>query len=175
MKLIQCLVIILSVMVVASPVYAERYLSKAEFLDSVFGESNYEKRKLWLTGDLKAVAGEILKHDYHGLRISYWRGGTTTAWVLDEIGKERPITIGVAVASGKIQQVNILEFRESRGWEVRYPFFTEQFADVTLNEEKRLSKIIDGVTGATLSVRAVKKVAALALYFHSQVVNDSGA
>ena len=33
------------------------------------------------------------------------------------------------------------------------------------------NKSIDGITGATLSVWAVNKVAALALYYHSQAVN----
>jgi hypothetical protein len=35
---------------------------------------------------------------------------------LDEIGKELPITIGVAVESGAIHNVRVLEFRESRGY-----------------------------------------------------------
>ena len=74
--------------------------------------------------------------------------------------------------SGAIKLVRILEFRESRGWEVRYPFFTEQFAGVNLTPEYQLGKRIDGVTGATLSVRAVKKIAALALYLHSQVLEN---
>ncbi|MCV6604514.1 MAG: FMN-binding protein, partial [Porticoccaceae bacterium] len=70
-----------------------------------------------------------------------------------------------------IEQVKILEFRESRGWEVRYPFFTKQFIGVGLAHKKRyrLDSHIDGITGATLSVRAVKKVATLALFFHRQV------
>jgi hypothetical protein len=33
----------------------------------------------------------------------------------------------------------------------------------------KLNQNIDGITGATLSVWAVNKVAALALYYHSQI------
>lgn len=147
---------------------AEQYLSQEDFLSQAFDGAEYSKDKLWLTSTIKDKAKEILHHDYAGLRVSYWKSGTTTAWILDEIGKERPITIGIAVKDQQIKQVSILEFRESRGWEVRYPFFTEQFQGVNLTSDYELNKIIDGVTGATLSVRAVKKVAALALYLHSQ-------
>lgn len=154
-------------LVVGVPVHAEQYLSQEEFLAQAFSGAEYTKNKLWLTSAIKEKAKEILRHDYAGLRVSYWKSGNATAWIIDEIGKERPITIGVAVRDQQISQVSILEFRESRGWEVRYPFFTEQFEGVQLTDEHTLNKMIDGVTGATLSVRAVKKVAALALYLHS--------
>ncbi|HEX2138113.1 MAG TPA: FMN-binding protein, partial [Woeseiaceae bacterium] len=111
----------------------------------------------------------LLGHEYRSLRVRYWRQGDKTAWILDEIGKELPITIGVVVDGGAISEVRILEFREIRGWEVRYPFFTEQFRGAELTGSD-LSTDIDGITGATLSVGAVTRVAKAALYLHEQVV-----
>jgi Na+-transporting NADH:ubiquinone oxidoreductase subunit NqrC len=78
--------------------------------------------------------------------------------------------VGIVVNDNKIERINILIFRESRGWEVRYPFFTEQFTSATLTSKYQLDKGIDGISGATLSVNAVKKLAALALFFHQQLV-----
>ncbi|MCG8670819.1 MAG: FMN-binding protein [Pseudomonadales bacterium] len=147
---------------------AEQYMTQEAFLTAAFSGEAYKKQKLWLNKKMKQVAKQILKHDYNALRVRYWGAGHKTAWILEEIGKERPITIGVAVSNGQIDRVNILEFRESRGWEVRYPFFTEQFDAVGVDDEYTLTKNIDGISGATLSVRAVKKVAALALYLHTQ-------
>ncbi|WP_373098012.1 FMN-binding protein, partial [Zhongshania sp.] len=99
-----------------------------------------------------------------------------TAWILEEIGKEMPITIGVVVdldsADGKslaVSRVDILAFRESRGWEVRHDFFTEQFKGAVLVRDDILSQHIDGITGATLSVRAVKQVARIALLLADEV------
>ncbi len=63
----------------------------------------------------------------------------------------------------------MLEFRESRGWEVRYPFFTRQFEDARLNGKDRLDRDIDSITGATLSVHAVTRVARVALIMHDTV------
>jgi Na+-translocating ferredoxin:NAD+ oxidoreductase RnfG subunit len=62
-----------------------------------------------------------------------------------------------------------LAFRESRGWEIRYPFFTKQFDQVSLTQKQKLNKTIDNITGATLSVRAVRKLAQLALIYHARV------
>ena len=100
----------------------------------------------------------MLGHDFKSLRVRYWYDGAKSAWVLDEIGKEMPITIGVSVAAGAIDNVRVLEFRESRGWEVRYPFFTDPFTEAWLAPNERLDKKIDGITGATISSKAIANI-----------------
>jgi hypothetical protein len=56
-----------------------------------------------------------------------------------------------------------MEFRESRGWEIRYPFFTRQFSQLRLTNTGALSHGIDGISGATLSVKAATRSAKFAL------------
>ncbi len=73
------------------------------------------------------------------------------------------------VLAARIERVEVLAFRESRGWEIRYPFFTSQFSGLTLAPDGYLSQSVDGITGATLSVRAVERVARLALWLDAQV------
>jgi hypothetical protein len=102
------------------------------------------------------------------LRIRYWGEGSRTAWVLEEIGKVKPITVGLVINDDRLEKIRVLAFRESRGWEVRYPFFTDQFTGIGLNDDKQLNRSIDGISGATLSVRALEKLARLALYLHSR-------
>lgn len=140
-----------------------------DFLDKAFGKQNPTPQLLWLDKALKAQAEAILKHDFRGLRVRYWIADSRTVWILDEIGKELPISIGVVIADDKIQDISVLAFRESRGGEIRYPFFTNQFLGSQLNEELTLNQNIDGITGATLSVRAMTRIATLALLFHNQV------
>ena len=71
--------------------------------------------------------------------------------------------------AGRLERVKVLVFRESRGWEVRHPFFTDQFNEIGLTGELDLDRGIDGISGATLSVRALKKLARLALYLHTRI------
>jgi hypothetical protein len=148
--------------------YAEEYLSEQDFLSQQFAEVPAAKA-LWITGELKNLTAEILQHPPAKLRQRYWQSGTRSVWVMDEIGKEKPITVGIVVNNGVIELVKVLAFRESRGWEIRYPFFTKQFDQVSLTQKQKLNKTIDNITGATLSVRAVRKLAQLALIYHARV------
>ena len=131
---------------------------------------------LWLNKELKAQIVDILDHKYKGLRVRYWQheldNKRRTAWILDEIGKEKPITVGLVVNDQKIELVKVLVFRESRGWEVRYPFFTDQFADARLANGEQLDRPIDGITGATMSVAAVTRIARVALVMHEHVTQE---
>ena len=152
------------------------------FLAESFSPAKPLIESLWLTDDIRDNAKQILNHSYPGLRIRYWqaseesseKNSQRTAWIMNEVGKTRPITIGITIADDKIERVRILEFRESRGAEVRMAFFTRQFVGLSLQPPKsQLSESIDGITGATLSVKAVKKTARFALYLHRLVVTDA--
>ena len=145
------------------------YLTAAEFLDQAFDGSPPAPAVIWLTGERKERVQEILGHRYPSLRIRYWRKGERSAWILEETGKDQPITMGVVVERGQLERIRVLVFRESRGAEIRHPFFTRQFEGATLDKEIRLDRDIDGISGATLSVRAMKKIARLALYLDREV------
>ncbi|MCB1643994.1 MAG: FMN-binding protein [Pseudomonadales bacterium] len=152
----------------ALPAMAVTYMEPATFIAGSFTEEP-AAQVVWLGKEEQQVAKEILGHPYQGLRVRYWTSGDKTAWILDEIGKEKPITTGIVVSDTGVERVTILAFRESRGGEVRHPFFTAQFAGVSLDDNLRLNESIDGISGATMSVSAVSNVTRLALYLHSKV------
>jgi hypothetical protein len=139
------------------------YQTPEEFLVQVFAGDVPENRALWLTDEIKTEARAILGRDLTGLRIRFWQHGVRSAWILDEIGKDKPITTGIVVNSTAIETVQVLVFRESRGWEVKHAFFTDQFMGARARHDNELDRDIDGITGATLSVQALKKQAQLAL------------
>lgn len=149
---------------------AEVYLTGEQFTQRYFPEQQPLAGQLWLTDELKAAAAPLLGRQPSGLRVRYQRSpdGQRTAWILNEIGKELPITVGVVIDNQQISAVEILAFRESRGWEVRFPAYTAQYRGAQL-QQQQLSNHIDGITGATLSVRAVNAVAKLALFYAQQL------
>jgi len=148
-------------------VYAENiYLEPQDFVKQQFLNNPPQTKVIWLNKTLKTKLADILQHTYVGLRIRYWQDNQDshkTVWVLNEIGKEKNITLGITVVNQRIKLVKVLVFRESRGWEIKHNFFTQQFKDIFLKDDKTLSRTIDGITGATLSVRAVKKMTTIAL------------
>lgn len=178
--LVLIFLVLISLLAITSPVAAEEVLlSREQFLARAFGE-NVEPapmRTLWLNNDIKETAKQKMGYQFSQLRLRYWGAKERTAWLLEEVGKERPITIGVVVEKNKIKDVAILVYRESRGGEVRHDFFTNQFEGATLIKNENnydLSEGIDGISGATLSVRAVKKVATLALFLHGLTPFSNG-
>ena len=148
------------------------YQSPDDFLGEAFAGSPPAPKVVWLQGEVKETAGDILGHGYPGIRIRYWGKDKRTAWILEEIGKTQPITVGLVVNENALESIRVLAFRESRGWEVRYPFFTDQFSGIQLTADNQLDRPIDGISGATLSVRALKKLTRLALYLHQQTKQD---
>ena len=160
-------------LLIASPLLAGGvYQQPEEFLSQTFDGSPPPATVVWLTGERKKAVTGLLGHRYPSLRVRYWRRGTRSAWILEEVGKSKPITAGFVVDAGRIERVKVLIFRESRGWEIRHDFFTDQFRDAGLNEQGELDRDIDGISGATLSVRAIRKLAALALYLDAQTGNQ---
>tara|TARA_R110002074_G_scaffold81724_1_gene182983 strand:- start:36120 stop:36635 length:516 start_codon:yes stop_codon:yes gene_type:complete len=138
--------------------------SEESFLNEAFADKPPQSRVIWLDREKKQVIEDVLQHRASFIRIRYWRQNSRTAWILDEIGKEKPITVGLIIDKSQIQLLKVLAFRESRGWEVKHDFFTRQFNTASITEELQLNKTIDGISGATLSVRALKKIAIIALY-----------
>ena len=159
----------------ASAVAGGVYQEPDAFIDEVFADKPPKRDVIWPDNALRAQMKEILGHDYKGLRISYWKQGPRTAWILDEIGKDKPITTGVVINQGRIERVRVLIFRESRGWEVRHAFFTDQFDQATLNKNKELDRRIDNISGATLSVRAVTRLSRIALLLDQAVNSQKGS
>jgi hypothetical protein len=167
--IIGCVLILLGT---TSRAEAEIFQTPDDYVAEMFAGSAPDARALWIKPELRAQLAEILGHN-PGLRMRYWqRGDQRTLWVLDEIGKDHPITAGVVINDGAIEDIRVLIFRESRGWEVKYAFFTRQFLSARLDAQD-LTRNIDGITGATLSVRAMKRMAQAALLLHEHTVASS--
>ena len=164
-------IFVLIVILQWSPTFLAKgtYLEPEKFLQQVFNGAPPEPKKLWIKKDLKTEIKAIMGHELKMLRLRYWDDNKKRAWILEEIGRDKPITVGLATANGKILDVKVLVFRESRGWEVRYPFFTDQFKDATLVTGNNLDRKIDGISGATLSVNALTKLGRLVLFLHKHL------
>ncbi len=145
------------------------YEEPAAFVKRHFNGAPPKPSVLYPAPELKREIKRVLGHKYSKFRIRYWLQGRRSVWILEEIGKERPITTGFSIDTDRIAEVKVLIFRESRGWEVRYDSFADQFAGAKLTESLDLDRQIDNITGATLSVRAVSKLARLALLLHRTV------
>lgn len=148
------------------------YTTLDEVLAQSFPETEPKQQTLWLTSETKSQFKDELGFDIRGLRQRYWIGESRTLWILEEIGKEYPITFAFVVEADQIHSAVVMEYRETRGGEIRHSFFRQQFEGIYLKKDK-LNHRIDGITGATLSVNAMSKMAKQALWLHREATNPS--
>lgn len=161
-----CLVLLgwLPLLLQAATVYEEQSV----FLDRAFSGEPPAPKVVWLSGERKSTVSGILGHDYPAMRLRYWCKSPRSAWVLEEIGKDQPITVGIIVEQSYIENLRVLTYRENRGGEVASASFTDQFNQVALTDDTGLDRRIDGISGATLSVRALTRLANIALFLHDE-------
>ena len=85
-------------------------------------------------------------------------GERSLGWLLVDqvIGKSELITYAVAIDSrGALISVEVLEYRESHGGEIRLAGWRKQFVGKTAADAVELNKDIRNISGATLSCRHV--------------------
>lgn len=92
--------------------------------------------------------------------VHYWRANGRSAWVLDDLGKQgyQLTTAGFIVKAGAIESAKVLVYRESRGEQVAQPSFLQKFVGARL-AAGQLDRGIDNISGATLSVQMMQRMA----------------
>jgi hypothetical protein len=156
-----CFLIFSSVVAHADTIYQ----APDDFVREAFAQNSAQMIKpnvLWLDKATQEDINKILGHTYPQARLRYWRKDNKSVWILEEIGKEYPITAGFIISDDHIIRAQVLIYRETRGMEIHLPGFLTQFKDTNLDGDK-LSNKIDGIAGATMSVNAMVKMAKVAL------------
>ena len=118
---------------------------------------------LAVTGEVSRLCRETTGSPVPSLLSYYHSPSNGTLWVLTARGKHGPITGAFVVQGSRIRSSRILEDRERRGRGIRGKRYLRQFEGVGLRAGERLDRRVDGITGATVSSRAVEKMALLAL------------
>ena len=120
----------------ASPAYAVRYLSIEEARKEAFPSA---------TNFSEVQAGRVWKAEAGGKVVGFF--------VFDRVvGKHLFIDYAVALTpAGAVQKVEILEYRESYGGDIRSPSWLAQFAGKTSGSALKINGDIRNIAGATLS------------------------
>ena len=147
---------------IADVAHADVYLSKQEALDLVLGKECTQHVR---TKEIpEALANDLDEQRLSGMEgnQAYFfdceKSGKVTGYALidSQIGKHLPITYIVGITpEGRVTRVEVLVFREIRGWEVRERKFMEQFEGKAIGEKLEVGEGIDHISGATLSSLAM--------------------
>lgn len=133
---------------VTAPAYAVQYLSVEEAQKLAFPSAHFTEKQ----------AGHV------------WEASTGGIFVLDHvIGKHLYIDYAVSIdPGGRIRRIDILQYRESYGGEVRSPSWLAQFVGKTSGSALKVGSDIRNISGATMSsihlTEGVKRI--MAAYGH---------
>ena len=116
-----------------------------------------------LNKKIKKKVENIVKQRFYKDKLYYWtitQEDSTKAYAfLDNvIGKSMPITFMVILnIDGEIENVNVIKYREAYGSEVGSKSWLQQFINFNNNSDYNIGKDIDGISGATISVKSMSK------------------
>ena len=158
---------------IAAPAFAAQYLTQEQAQQALFPEaSRFVAQPLRLTPEQASVIEKYARVRMRGAEQPVWRveaGGRHLGWfVLDEVyGKHEFITYAVALdASGAVLGVEILDYRETHGGEVRQPAWRAQFTGKRYGDGLRLGEEIKNISGATLSCKHISEGVRRVLALH---------
>ncbi|WP_295009189.1 FMN-binding protein [uncultured Dechloromonas sp.] len=137
--------------------YATTYLTVEQAQQAIFPGAKLQRMIVVLgEGQKKAI------EERSGLRVrvaelEVWKAADGSLFLVDEVlGKHELITYAVGIsAAGVLRQVEILDYREKQGGEIRSPEWRAQFVGKTAAAPLKLDQDIRNISGATLSCRHV--------------------
>ena len=144
-----------------APVSATVYLTVAAAQQAMFPGARFVPHDLAFTPEQrKVIARESGVGSFDKVqRVWDVRSGSArSGWfIVDRVlGKHEMITYAVALTpDGAVNRVEILEYRETYGGEIRNPAWRRQFVGKRFGATLRLGKDIRNISGATLSSRHV--------------------
>lgn len=150
-----------------APGYATVYLTVEQAQETIFPGEIFTPIPLTLSEEQKK---EIKKRTGVPVRVKeqkIWQTSSGGFLIVDEVlGKHEFITYAVGInPDGSVRQIEIMDYRESYGYEIRNESWRQQFSGKTSAAKLELNKDIKNISGATLSCRhitdGVKRVLAI--------------
>jgi hypothetical protein len=147
--------------------HAAVYVSVEQAQRDMFGDQALTPSPVALTASQQDKMRDVssVSLPFQGNRI--WKAADGGWFVVDEVvGKHEMITYAVGLnADGTVRRVEILEYRESYGYEVAEAKWLAQFHGKGQEAPLKLGKDVENISGATLSSKhiadGVKRVLAM--------------
>jgi len=146
-----------SLAILAGPAYSKVYLSVEQAQAILFPGATMKPAFQTLTRDQAKAIEKRSGVDVRSNNVKIWRASTGGYFIADEVvGKHEFIPFALALdEQGNVKGVEVLEYREAYGGQIRDPQWRKQFVGKKPGERLRLGKDIQNVSGATLSCRHI--------------------
>jgi len=145
------------VIVAAMPGFAAVYLNVEQAQQVIFPGEKFTDVSLDLSAEKQKILEEKLGVSLGTMKQKIWRAQNGGYFFVDQvIGKHELIIYALGInIDGSIRQVEIMEYREAYGGEIRHKRWRRQFEGKAVDAPLELNQDIKNISGATLSCRHV--------------------
>jgi len=142
---------------ISVPAHATVYLSVEQAQALMFPGETLMAQPITLTDVQVSAIEDASDTDVLNKELKVWRASGGGWFIVDQVvGKHEFIPIALALdANGAVKDIEILEYRESYGDEVRNPKWRAQFNGKHNGSTLKLTEDIKNISGATLSSKHI--------------------
>jgi FMN-binding domain len=141
----------------AVPGFANTYLTVEQAQKGIFPGASFAPLKVTLTAEQQKTIESRSGVRVRSRELKVWKVSGGGWFIVDEVlGKHEYITYALGIsANGAVKQIEILDYRETYGYEVREASWRQQFVGKSAEAPLRLDADIRNISGATLSSRHI--------------------
>ena len=146
------------VAVISTSAYATTYMTVEQAQAAMFPGAQLTRAFVTLTEQQASAIEEKTGVNVRKTEVQLWKSGDGGYLIVDEVaGKHDFFTIAVSLnADSSVKQIEILDYKENYGCDVRNEVWEEQFTGKTSTSALNLGDDIRDISGVTLSCRHVK-------------------
>lgn len=162
--------------VFGGPAFATVYLTIEQAQSLLFPGATFQPLTVTLTGEQAKAIQRASGVDVRDKQLRVWRVSTGGWFIADEVvGKHEFIPFALGLDDqGAVKGVEILEYREAYGGQIRDLNWLQQFIGRRPGAKLRLEKDIRNISGATLSCKHVTDGVSRLLATYEIVLKQSG-
>lgn len=153
----QFLLIPLAAVAIVAPAHATVYLTVEQAQKLLFPDAEFVADNRAITPEQERAIERASGVSVRNRTLNVWRVSTGGWFIVDQvIGRHDNIPYAIGLeADGSVRGIEILEYRESYGGQVREPLWRAQFIGKRNGAVLALNRDIKNISGATLSCRHI--------------------
>lgn len=140
-----------------APVCAQHFLSIEQAQGAMFPGETLKPMPVTLTAEQAKAIEKESGARVRDKTLRVWRASGGGLFIVDDVlGKHEMITWALGLrADGSVKQIEILDYRETYGYEIQHPKWRAQFEGKRAGARLKLDTDIKNISGATLSCRHI--------------------
>lgn len=148
---------LMPVAAISTSIYATTYFSTEQAQLAIFPGAQMTQAFVTLTDAQRAEIERRTGVNVRSPEVHAWKVAGGGWFIVDQVlGKHKFITYAVGLnADGSVKQIEIMDYKESYGYEVRNAAWRNQFTAKTAAAPLKLDQDIKNISGATLSSKHV--------------------